>query len=144
MGGGSVSDPDRECRRLVVDSAFYNDSRDWDALAALYADDGVVVRPNGTRIVGRAAITESYAAAPANRRTRHVCTNWRFDLDGRHAARGVTSVLVYSWDADREPDPKFGHQLDSRMVIGDFADRFVRTPDGWRIAERRATLSAHT
>ena len=139
-----MSDADRECQRLVVDSAAYNDSRAWEALAALYADDGVVVRPNGERVVGRAAIAESYAAAPANRRTRHVCTNWRFDLNGPDAARGITSVLVYSWDANCEPDPKFGHQLDSRMVIGDFADRFVRTSGGWRIAERRASLSAHT
>jgi ketosteroid isomerase-like protein len=139
-----VSDPDRECQRLVVDSAAYNDSRDWEALAALYADEGVLARPNGARVVGREAIAESYAAAPANRRTRHVCTNWRFDLEGPDTARGRTSVLVYSWDVDREPDVKFGHQLDSRMVIGDFADRFTRTPDGWRIAERRATVSAHT
>lgn len=139
-----MSDPDRKCQRLVVDSATHNDSRDWRALAELYADDGVVVRPNGERVVGRAAIAESYAAGPANRRTRHVCTNWRFDLDGPDAARGVTTVLVYSWDVDREPDPKFGHQLDGRMVIGDFTDLFVRTPLGWRIAERRASLIAHT
>jgi ketosteroid isomerase-like protein len=139
-----VSDPDRECQRLVVDSAAYNDSRDWEALAALYADDGVVARPNGDRVVGRAAIAESYAAAPANRRTRHVCTNWRFDLERPDAARGTTTVLVYSWDADGAVDSKFGHQLDDRMLIGDFVDRFVRTPGGWRIAERRASLSAHT
>lgn len=140
----NVIDADRACWRLVVDSASCNDARDWDALAALYIADGVVVRPSGDRIVGRAAIAESYAAGPANRRTRHVCTNWRFDLSGPDEATGTTTVLVYSWDADAPRDPRFGHQLDARMVIGDFADRFVRTPEGWRIAERTATLSAHT
>jgi len=95
-------------------------------------------------VVGRSAIAASYAAGAPNRRTRHLCTNWRFDAAWPEGARGVTSVLVYSWDATSEPDPRLGFRLDSRVLIGDFEDRFVHTADGWRIAERRASLTAHS
>ena len=68
---------ERACERLIIDSATHNDQRDWPALAALYAEDGVVVRPNGQRLEGRAAIEAAYAAGPAERVTRHVCANLR-------------------------------------------------------------------
>lgn len=132
------------CQRLVADSAAHNDARDWAALAALYADEAVLTRPNGEQVVGREAIAASYAAGPPNRRTRHVVSNFRFDSDRDSTARGHSSVVVYAWDATSEPDPRFGYPLDSRVVIGDFADEFVRTAAGWRINARRATLSAHS
>lgn len=132
------------CQRLVADSAAHNDAREWVSLAALYTDEAVLTRPNGEQVAGRAAIEASYAAGPANRRTRHVVSNFRFDSDHDSSARGHSSVVVYSWDATSEPDPRFGHPLDPRIVVGDFFDEFVRTADGWRIAARRATLSAHS
>ncbi len=73
---------ERACERLIVDSATHNDQRDWPALAALYAEDGVVVRPNGQRLEGRAAIEAAYAAGPGDRVTRHVCANLRVHVDG--------------------------------------------------------------
>lgn len=132
------------CQRLVHDSAAFNDARDWAALAALYTDDAVLTRPNGEQVVGREAIQASYAAGPPNRRTRHIVANFRFDSDHDSTARGHSSVVVYAWDATSEPDPRFGHPLDPRVVIGDFHDDFVRTAAGWRITGRRATLSAHS
>ena len=141
-----TTDDELACQRLVVDTAAHNDARDWAALAALYTDDAVLTRPNGERVIGRAAIEASYASGPANRRTRHVVSNFRFDTagDGETAATGHSSVVVYAWDASTEPDPRFGHQLDQRVVIGDFVDTFTRTSAGWRISARTASLTAHS
>lgn len=135
---------DRACERLVIESVRCNDTRDWDGLVALYAPDGVVHRPSGERLAGRAAMLASYSAGSPSRRTRHVCSNWTFVLDGPDHAHGTTSVVVYAWDVETERDPRFGYQIDDRVVIGDFEDRFVRTADGWRIAERTATVTAHS
>lgn len=54
---------ERACERLVVDSAAYNDARDWEALARLYAIDAMIgefsddfaATDEGWRIVRREA-----------------------------------------------------------------------------------------
>lgn len=142
--GAETEAAERACLRLVIESVRCNDERDWKGLVALYSDDGVVQRPSGERIVGHDAILASYSAGAPDRRTRHVCSNWTFALDDPTHAHGRTSVVVYAWDVSTERDPRLGYQLDSRVVIGDFADRFVLTDAGWRLAERRATVVAHS
>jgi ketosteroid isomerase-like protein len=126
---------ERACARLIVDSARFNDHRDWAALARLYTTTGVVVRPNGQRLEGREAIEAAYATGSPDRVTRHLCTNLLIDVDGPDAAHATTTVLIV---AGTRSDP------DVTFRVGEFADRFVRTGEGWRIAERRASLLMNT
>jgi uncharacterized protein (TIGR02246 family) len=135
---------ERACLRVIVDSATFNDRKDWRALAALYTDDGVVVRPNGQRLEGRAAIEAAYAAGSPDRVTRHLCSNMRVEVDGPDAARVTTAVLIVSGSRSDDPDVAFGVVPSERHVVGEFADRLVRTEDGWLIAERRASLTMTT
>jgi uncharacterized protein (TIGR02246 family) len=135
---------ERACARLVIDSATFNDERDWAALAGLYAPDGVVVRPSGQRIEGRDAIEAAYTAGPPERVTRHLCTNIRVDVDGPDAAHATTAVLIVSGVRSDDLDVAFGVVPNERHLVGEFADRFVRTDTGWWIAERHATLSMNT
>jgi uncharacterized protein (TIGR02246 family) len=135
---------ERACERLIVDSATHNDRRDWSALAALYADDGVVVRPNGQRLEGRAAIEAAYAAGPAERVTRHVCANLRVHVDGPDSAHATTVVVIIAGTRSDDPDVTFGIIPNERHRVGEFADRFTRTDAGWRIAERRASMVMNT
>ena len=131
---------ERACERLIIESANCNDRRDWAALAALYTPDGVVVRPSGQRIEGRAAIEAAYAAGPGERVTRHLCTNIAIDVDGPHTAHATTAVLIVSGVRSQDPEVTFGVVPSEHHKVGEFADRFERTDDGWRIAERRASL----
>ncbi|MGH9133048.1 MAG: nuclear transport factor 2 family protein [Ilumatobacteraceae bacterium] len=135
---------ERDCERVVVASATCNDQRQFAALADLYTVDGVVVRPNGQRLEGRAAIEGAYAAGPPDRVTRHLCANVRVDVDGPDAARATTVVLILSGVRSDDPDVTFGVVPSERHLVGEFADRLVRTDAGWRIAERRATLTMNT
>ena len=127
---------ERVCERLVIDSARFNDEREWAALAGLYAPDGAVVRPNGQRLEGRAAIEAAYAAGSPDRVTRHLCTNLRVDVDGPDAAHGTTTVLIVAGTRADDSDVTYR--------VGEFADRFERTNEGWKIAERRASLFTNT
>lgn len=135
---------ERACERVIVDSATFNDRRQFSALAALYAADGVVVRPNGQRLEGRAAIEEAYAAGPPDRVTRHLCSNVRVEVDGPDAARATTVVLIVSGQRSDHPDVTFGVVPNEHHMVGEFADRLVRTDEGWRIAERHATMAMTT
>jgi uncharacterized protein (TIGR02246 family) len=135
---------ERACERLIIASATCNDQRAWAALAGLYTPDGVVVRPNGQRLEGRATIEAAYAAGPPDRVTRHLCTNMRVDVDDDDRAHATTTVLIVAGRRSDDPDVTFGVIPNERHTIGEFADRFVRTGEGWRIVERRASLFMNT
>jgi ketosteroid isomerase-like protein len=134
----------RACERVIIESATCNDARQWAALAALYTVDGVVVRPNGQRVEGRAAIEAAYSAGSPDRVTRHLCANLRVDVSGPDAAHATTTVLIVSGVRTDESDVVFGVVSNEHHIVGEFADDLVRTHAGWRIAERHATLSMNT
>src|SRR5215472_8318781 len=87
---------ERACERLVLDFAYYSDHQEYEALAALFATEGVMHRPSGDPITGREAILQAYRARPAGRMTRHVCSNMRITVESADRARGITYAVVYS------------------------------------------------
>lgn len=117
-----------ECTRLVSLYANLNDRGDWAGVAALYAEDGVMTRPTApdAPIVGRGAILAAFTARPP-RTTRHVCSNIVIDVESEDSARGDSVMLLFT---------AYGPPL-----VGNFADRFVRTAEGWRFAERHGSLT---
>ena len=144
MNASDVVLIERACERLVIDSARFNDERQWAALAGLYTSDGVVVRPNGQRLEGREAIEAAYAAGSPERVTRHLCTNLRVDVDDADSAHATTTVLIVAGTRSDDSDVTFGIVPNEHHAVGEFADRFERTEEGWRIAERRASLFMNT
>ncbi len=120
---------DREAIRQLM--AIYNINGDRgriDALAAVFADDGVI-EFSGEASKGRAAIVARLSGGgtrnPALELSRHHLTTSLIELDGDGAtARSYFQVLT-------------NQGLDHH---GHYADRLVRTPDGWRIAHRSVRI----
>jgi ketosteroid isomerase-like protein len=135
---------ERACERVIIDSARFNDDRRWAELAGLYTPAGVVIRPNGQRLEGRAAIEDAYAAGAPDRVTRHLCTNVSVDVAGPDSAHATTTVLIVTGTRSDDPDVTFGVVPNAHHAVGEFADRFQRTDEGWRIAERRASLMTNS
>ena len=115
---------ERACERLIVDFAYFSDRREYESLGALFTQNGTMTRPSGSVLAGRGEIVRSYKATPAERVTRHICTNIRIVVESADRARGMTYALVYS----NNGNPR----------VGEFEDEFLRTPEGWRIAARTA------
>lgn len=126
------------CARLVLDSATHNDHADWRALAAVYAIDAVLTRPSGQVVEGRNAIEASYSSGAPDRRTQHICSNIRVTVASSTSASASTVVQLYVWAASAEPTDALAEI--GPMMLGEFADTFVLTDDGWRIGSRTATL----
>ena len=129
---------ERACERLVLDFAYYSDRKEYESLAQLFAADGMIQRPGAEQalvpIVGREAIIRAYSARPADRMTRHVCSNIRITVESANRAHGITYAVVYSATGNDKAEER----------IGEFEDQFVRTSEGWRFAVRQACFVMHT
>jgi SnoaL-like domain len=117
-----------DCARLIALYANLNDEARWEEVAALYAEDGVMIRPTApdAPLLGGAAILAAFQGRPA-RKTRHVCSNVVVTVEGSDTASAVSAMILF--------------QPDAVPLAGSFHDRFVCTPEGWRFAERRGSLA---
>jgi len=124
-----------DCARMIKHYVNLNDAQDWPAVAALYTEDARFARPSqpGVFVEGREAILASFLARPA-RAQRHVIANVVVDVEDADHARAFSVIVLYMGDAAE--DGGLPVQDAKSPLIGTFADRLVRTRDGWRFAER--------
>jgi uncharacterized protein (TIGR02246 family) len=125
------------CQKVMLKSISTFDDRDFAGFAALFAADGVFVRANqpGEPLVGREAIVAALQARPADRLTRHLCTN--IEIDVIDADRAVGRCYLYLFSASTAlPEQVGGRPADPTQRLGQYLDKYVRTPEGWRIARR--------
>ena len=118
---------EREIERLILDYAAHNDAANWEAVAAMFAENGRVSRPvapdDFTR--GRDAILSAFKARPP-RTTRHIVSNIRVDVEG-DSASATSQIMLFL-------------AKDSTPLVGSYHDRLTRTAEGWRFTERRGSL----
>lgn len=128
---------ERACRELVLRAASRADAGDAAGLAGLFAVDGVLVRPNAQPLQGRDAIQAAYAQRPADRITRHLVTNTLVEVESSASARAISHVLLWTGSTNDPSGPQ-GRRAHARQLVGEFEDRFVLEPEGWRIQRRDA------
>lgn len=126
---------EQDCERLIKLYVNLNDAQDWPAVAALYTKDARFARPSkpGEFVEGREAILASFLARPA-RAQRHVIANTVVEVEDADHARAFSVIVLYMGDA--ADDGGLPVQDPKSPLIGTFADRLVRTSEGWRFAER--------
>jgi uncharacterized protein (TIGR02246 family) len=130
------------CRELVLRAAECADGHDAAGLAALFAPDGVLRRPGGQALVGRAAIEGAYAQRPRERLTRHLVTNTLVEVESPTRATARSRVLLWAGFTEDADGPQ-GRPLRGPQLVGEFADRFVLIDEGWRFASRDASFVLH-
>ncbi len=126
------------CRDLVLAAADAVDGRDFLAFADLFEARGVLVRPDGTELVGRPAIVAAYAARDPERLTRHLVSNQRVRVDlAAGTAQAACTVLLWSGRHSDAVTPR-GRPADAVQQVGEIRDLLAKTPEGWRIRRREA------
>ncbi|MFC7409850.1 nuclear transport factor 2 family protein [Hydrogenophaga atypica] len=129
---------EQACRDLVLAAADAVDGRDFLAFADLFEVRGVLVRPDGTELVGRPAIVAAYAARDPERLTRHLVSNLRVRLDlALGTALATCTVLLWS-GRHSDAATQRGRPADPQQQVGEFRDLLVKTSEGWRIRRREA------
>lgn len=131
---------ERECERLVTAYCHYVDHGEASRIAELFTDDGVWKSPEAT-MSGRAEIERGFATRQANhaRMSRHVCNNFLCTVIDADTAEGVVYLTLFRHDGEegRRVSPLDGQP----QVVGEYRDRFARTPAGWRFARREVWVS---
>jgi 3-phenylpropionate/cinnamic acid dioxygenase small subunit len=120
-----------EIEELLVRYSRAIDSRDFDALEALFTSDatfdgGGLGCPTGASEI-RAMIEGTLTGLDA---TQHLVGKSIIELDGDSAE--VRTYLISQHIRESAPGP-----VKHYFLGGEYADRVVRTPEGWRIAYRR-------
>ena len=122
------------CIRLINHYANLNDAQDWDAVAQLYTDDAVMLRPSGgDPVVGRAAILAGFKARPP-RAQRHVIANTVVDVEGPATARAFSAILLFQ--GDPAPEGELPVMSANSPLVGWYRDKLALTPQGWKFSER--------
>ncbi len=133
---------ERACERLVTQFSHSVDFGEAARIADLFSEDGEFTTPGVVTLKGqqelRAGLGERQKKSA--RVARHVCTNLLVTvLDSDHA-EGIVYVTMYRHD--REPgEGDAPPPICPPLMVGEYRDRFIRAPEGWRFARREATIA---
>jgi hypothetical protein len=123
---------EQECRDLVTKLNHYHDHRCADEAAALFAEDGCWIRRE--RPTRGAELLASFKRG-GTRVNRHVGAATLITVLDEDHAEGVTYYLALHHDPGT-PDAKLPLPFEPPTTMGEWHDKFVRTPQGWRFAQR--------
>lgn len=144
----SIPDPVTElaCRTLVHEFAQFVDNGEYERLRELFTADAVYARPAdpGTHIRGIDNIIASFTSRPKNRVGFHLLTNVAIRSESEDRASGYCRILLYQSDVSEPEVPGKGRKAAASQLLGTYEDKYVRTPQGWRIAERYGRVLMHT
>lgn len=123
-------------RAAVIDTvnryATALDARDWALLDEVFTPDAVGDYGAGP-LHGREALRELVRRMlGGSGPSQHLLANHRVELDG-DAARCVCQVRAFSAGAGAAAGRSY-------ELLGEYRDRLVRTPEGWRIAHREMSV----
>lgn len=120
-----------QIRRLVDDYCWYADTRDVEGIVSLFTPEGVFdATPIGLgKMVGTAELRQFFQELlPVHEYSQHLSGNCRIDVDvDGEAARGMSYYSMQGAIKGSGPISAAGY----------YEDRYVLTPDGWRIEFRR-------
>jgi SnoaL-like protein len=122
------------CRDLVLVITQHGDHGEAEEAAALFAEGGTLIR-GGREYTGEAELLAAYRDQPQSQIARHLNGGTVVEVLDEDHAIGVTYYLAYRHESSGEavelPVP-----LGQPFSIGEWHDRFVRTPAGWRFSSR--------
>jgi len=133
-----------QCQELVLQFALLNDTRQYEKLAELFAEDGVFYRPMQPEhgLKGRQQILEDLCRKPENLSSFHVCTNILISVEGTTRASGITYFTVYLGST-----AAFGQAasvaFEGTVYVGQYTDEFRRQGQRWFIQSRRGKNNFH-
>ena len=134
---------ERECARLVLLFTELVDSGRYEELRNVFAPDGVFYRPaEPDKPFTVEDVIASYRMRLSPHVAMHMVTNVFITPESETTAAGSARILFFAAPSDAPAEPGKGRKA-TMQLVGRFIDRFVRTPQGWRFAQRRGEMLFH-
>jgi hypothetical protein len=145
MSETDIRNAEQACQTLCVEYAEIVDRQDYGRLGEIFVPDALFARPTNVPDVIRGVdnIIAMFTSRPRERLTHHIMSNIRVRIETPAAASGTCRVLLFTSDTS-EPETPEGRKVSDKQLMGTYIDRYVRTKNGWRFAERRGGISFHT
>jgi hypothetical protein len=124
---------EHDCRSLLYRHAQLSDHGRVSEAVDLFVPNGTWIR-GGKPYTGREQMLTS-SSRPATAVGRHFTSNTVVDVQDEDHASAITYYIVFRHDAG-VPDPKLPLPLEGAFSMGEWHDRYVRTPEGWRFEFR--------
>jgi hypothetical protein len=124
---------EQQCRDLVVQLCQLSDHGDREKSVDLFTQNGTWIR-GGKPYKGREEMLQSFRGSPTQV-IRHLTSNILITVKDDNTAEGVTYYLAFHNDPGTA-QPKLPLPLEPPFSLGEWHDKFVRTPSGWRISHR--------
>lgn len=130
-----LSTPDQvDIWQLTTAYAQALDERDWSALGAVFADDGIMNFAAYGEVKGPEAIAETCASALQRLDlSQHMVGSHRIEVDGDEG-RCTCHFLAHAVRADAEGGAVY-------LIGGTYWDTVKRTEAGWRIVQRDQAIT---
>lgn len=133
-------DIEHDCARLVLRFAEIVDSGRHEELAEVFAPDGVFCRPaEPDKPMTVDALIDSYRRLLGPNVCTHLVTNVLITAQSSSMASGSARILFFGASKDAVSEVGKGRKA-ALQLVGSFSDRFIRTAQGWRFAERRGEM----
>ena len=116
--------------------AHFHDSKQPHRIPDEIFAEGAVIDFGMGPVVGRSAIGAFFAGFPEFLGTSHNITNIIIQGDG-DSARAQCHVLAWHWTARPDIDGRPSVHVTDALAVGGYQDEFARTPEGWRITNRK-------
>jgi len=123
------------CSRLLVGFTNALDEHDPDQLLAMWEENCVWESPFG-RAVGKPAVRQLLSSV-APILERHLISNIIVSATDRNHATGSARLTYYRASSEVEGEVA---QMQGATLLADHFDRYVRTAQGWRFAQRKTVF----
>ena len=124
------------CEALSNEFAWSVDHRDYQAVAELFTEEGVLDR-GGHVASGRGEILAAMEARPIELTARHVITNFRIESISEREVCATSYVTIYLLPKSDSQLPHKDSLTAAAAFLAENHDLFVSTDTGWRISHRR-------
>jgi hypothetical protein len=127
-----------DCTRLMNRFNWAVDAMDYDQVVSLFVPDCVFSRADKS-FHGHAGLRQSLNNRPADRVTRHVESNIVIDIADAEHASGKGYCVVYGHRGALSAEGEAPLGVPDSLILHEA--KFVRRPEGWRIAHWHIGLS---
>jgi hypothetical protein len=126
-----------ELTELVMNYGISRDQRDAQGWASNFTVDGRLLLGNEW-FTGMDVLRTRVEKSDPDELTMHVVSTWQFKVIDKDTATGLVYMTVYRKTVKGPRAEGQAIPIDGFVALSKYADKYQRTKDGWKFAERRS------